>query len=491
MKHAIMIMAHKNAVQLKRLAAFFVKNCDVFIHIDQKSLITKEEISDIQSLPQVKRVLQTHSVHWGGTSVLDCEMNLLKVAYEESDADYFHLISGQDYPVRPLSYFLDFFEKNSGKVFIQYTHLPHPRWENNTFSRFQYYYPYDYASEKAHPRHWVWEQVKAQQEKGIKRPIPDEFDHLYGGSQWFSITREATQILLDYTNTKPAFYNKMWMTFAPEESYITTVLVNLIDKEKIENSNYRYIRWKNENGNRPANLSSEHFFHLLSNEYLFARKIEYPVSEPLLELIDQYLLCDKDVIQNQNGGWQYDGFLKYGFDASFSDFVAQFCREVNVSKALDMGCGSGYYVSKWRRLDLNFDGYDSNPYTPSLSERILQDGEKLCGVANLVGELDFLGVWDLVVCKDVLQYIPENERRMAISNLCNLSSHYIILSQTSQNVDGTICHPFDWESIKEMMRENGFDKDEYMTARIRVISTSANICTIYRKKGKDIIIQSK
>ena len=69
--------------------------------------------------------------------------------------------------------------------------------------------------------------------------------------------------------------------------------------------------------------------------------------------------------------------------------------------------------------------------------------------------------------------------------------NYIILSQTIQNVTGINCHPFNWESVKEMMCENGFDKDEYMTARIRVVSAATNICTIFRKKGKDIIIQNK
>lgn len=31
---------------------------------------------------------------------------------------------------------------------------------------------------------WVREQVRQQQAKRAKRPIPDEFDHLYGSSQW-------------------------------------------------------------------------------------------------------------------------------------------------------------------------------------------------------------------------------------------------------------------------------------------------------------------
>ena len=71
------------------------------------------------------------------------EMHLLRMAVQRSDADYFHLISGQDYPTRPLDYFLEFFNRNAGKEYIGYLHLPHPNWEDNTFRRLQYYYPYD------------------------------------------------------------------------------------------------------------------------------------------------------------------------------------------------------------------------------------------------------------------------------------------------------------------------------------------------------------
>ena len=132
----------------------------------------------------MKAVSREYDVNWGGTSVLESEMHLLRMAVQRSDADYFHLISGQDYPTRPLDYFLEFYDRNAGKEYIGYLHLPHPNWEDNTFRRLQYYYPYDYAASKRNPRGWGREQVRQQQVKRAKRPIPDEFDHLYGSSQW-------------------------------------------------------------------------------------------------------------------------------------------------------------------------------------------------------------------------------------------------------------------------------------------------------------------
>ena len=301
MKHAILILAHKNIGQLCRLAGYFEKDCDVFIHIDKKPPVTREEEEKLRSYKQVKAVSREYDVNWGGTSVLESEMHLLRMAVQRSDADYFHLISGQDYPTRPLDYFLEFFDRNAGKEYIGYLHLPHPNWEDNTFRRLQYYYPYDYAAGKRNPRGWVREQVRQQQAKRAKRPIPDEFDHLYGSSQWWSITRKAAITLLDYTDRFPSLYGRMWMTFAPEECYVATVLVNLMDKEDIVPWNHRFIRWKHENGNRPANLGCEHFRYLLEDEYLFARKIEQPCSTVLLDRIDRYLLQDREIGLTKTG----------------------------------------------------------------------------------------------------------------------------------------------------------------------------------------------
>lgn len=97
------------------MAGYFEKDCDVFIHIDKKQPVTREEEEKLRSYKQVKAVSREYDVNWGGTSVLESEMHLLRMAVQRSDADYFHLISGQDYPTRPLDYFLEFFNRNAGK----------------------------------------------------------------------------------------------------------------------------------------------------------------------------------------------------------------------------------------------------------------------------------------------------------------------------------------------------------------------------------------
>lgn len=356
MRHAILILAHKNVDQLCRLVRYFDHDCDVYIHIDKKQPIATEEEERLRAYGQVRLVSRQYDVNWGGTSVLESGMYLLRVAASQSKADYFHLISGQDYPTRPLEYFLNFFEENVGKEFIGYLHLPHPNWENNTFRRLQYFYPYDYAAGQSNPRRWVREQVKAQQAKGEKRPIPDEFDHLYGSSQWFSITRKAVVTLLDYTDQQPRLYGRMWMTFAPEECY----------------------------------------------------------------------------------------------------------------------------VAQWRSRGLSFAGYDANPYTEALSAMLLPEGDTPCGVADLTEDLETDCQFDLVVCKDVLPYIPQELERMAVHNLAKLSSRFILLSWNVPDGLSALPHRQVEEDALLLLESEGFTQERYMTGNLHVLLNRKDCCVLAR-----------
>lgn len=69
-----------------------------------------------------------------------------------------------------------------------------------------------------------------------------------------------------------------------------------------------------------------------------------------------------------------------------------------------------------------------------MDERILQpEGENPCGVADLTSELDIKTSYELVVCKDVLPYIPQTLENKAIKNLTRLSSRFILLSWNIPN----------------------------------------------------------
>ena len=387
------------------LIKYFEKECDVFVHFDKKSNVTDAFVGTIENMPHVKKVFRKFSVSWGGFSMLKCEMYMLKQATMTSDAGYFHLFSGQDYPIKPLGEFLRFFDEHYGLNFLSYTHLPNTKWQQNTFDRLTYFaargappagewqqntfdrLTYFYPTDIVHSRQSLasimqkWK--KWQKKLHIRRSIPQHFDHIYGGSQWFSLSRMGTSALLKYTNQNKWFYWRFMFTFAPEEVYVHSVLVNILPKNLIFPYNYRFIRWKNENGNIPSNLGKEHFHLLAESMDLFARKFEQPYSENLMPLINKYLIGDTPCHITDRGVWVYDGYKRYHYEERFADALCQYLHWINATDVVDAGCGAGFLVAALRRRKAMATGFDANPYTPQLSALLLPQGDTPCYEADL------------------------------------------------------------------------------------------------------------
>ena len=80
MKHAVLIIAHNEPKHLLRLISYFERDCYIFIHLDKKENFTDNYVRALQSMDNVIKVYRKYSLHWGGFSILRCEMFLLKQA---------------------------------------------------------------------------------------------------------------------------------------------------------------------------------------------------------------------------------------------------------------------------------------------------------------------------------------------------------------------------------------------------------------------------
>ena len=115
-----------------------------------------------------------------------------------------------------------------------------------------------------------------------------------------------------------------------------------------------------------------------------------------------------------------------------------------------------------------------------LSTMLLPNGDIPCGVADLTEEIEMEGQFDIVVCKDVLPYIPKELGQMAINNLAKLSDRFIVLSWEVPEEMSELSHrEISEEGILDLMKKEQFVQERYMTANLLVLLNRKNCCVSF------------
>ncbi|MFV8325993.1 beta-1,6-N-acetylglucosaminyltransferase [Flavobacterium sp. ZS1P14] len=286
MKQAILITAYKNYHHLREIINFFDTNFELYIHIDKKSKISKMELDNLRKHDIVKLVSQKYNVNWGGFNHLKSILYLTEQGLRNPENKYFHLISGHDFPIKNRSYFIEFF-KNNNVEYMNYCTIPKIGCaDNENMDRIEYYNFYDIWNAKTPRENVIIKRfVEIQKRIGFKRLISSRMPKLYGGSTWWSLSRDCVSYVITYTKKNKYVLNRLKYTLCSEEFYFQTVIMNSNFAGKVDNNDLRYIDWAARNGNNPAILDDTDYEKLVQTEALFARRFEYPYSIGLINKI--------------------------------------------------------------------------------------------------------------------------------------------------------------------------------------------------------------
>jgi len=287
---AILITAYKNIGHLNKLVDFFDGDFSIYIHIDKKSAISRDDINLLKNKKNVRLISQKYKINWGGINHLKAILLLAEEALKNKENTLFHLVTGHDYSIKPLSEFEKFAEGNSGKDFMEYHELPYSAWPEGGMDRLSRYNLYDLVDgRKGFGKRFIEGFSKLQKIIGFKRKFYPGFPKQFGGSTYWTLRRESLEYVFKYMDENPKFLPRFKYSFCAEEIFFQTILLNSPLKENIIQGNKRFIVWEVRNGNFPANLDETDYNNITKSEALFARKFEYPVSVGLLNKIEENL----------------------------------------------------------------------------------------------------------------------------------------------------------------------------------------------------------
>lgn len=281
MRIAHIIMAHKGPEQLERLIRRMKHPMfDFYIHLDKKSDILPFKY--LENLENVFFVSRRIECNWGGYSFVKAILCSVKEVIGSTEKYAFiNLMSGQDYPLKPMDELYRFLKHRTGISFISYE-LVDNGWWKHAVTRFKFYHFTDY---KMKGRYMLQKLANALMPY---RKFPLNIN-LYGSSNssWWILSTDAAEYLVNFIENNSKLNRFMQFTWGSDEFLIATVLMNSPFKDKIVNNNLRYIDWS-EGGPHPKILSVHDLQPLLETDNFFARKFDIKVDAEILDLIDQY-----------------------------------------------------------------------------------------------------------------------------------------------------------------------------------------------------------
>src|SRR6476620_1654032 len=148
MKHGILILAHQYPVHLADLIKAFDEDFYFYIHIDKKSKFSLSDITALKKIPGVQFVSQELRVRWGGFNHLKAILLLVEEALKQKELDYFHVISGQDYLIKPVHAVKKTFE-DAPADYMDYFEVLRSKREAEWIERISLFGPYEIFNSKS------------------------------------------------------------------------------------------------------------------------------------------------------------------------------------------------------------------------------------------------------------------------------------------------------------------------------------------------------
>lgn len=275
---AALITAYKDVEYLKWLIGYLSGFMKVFVHIDKKSNIRTEDISGLRC-----QVLKKYRIGWGGYEHVLAVVALMRLAAEDPEVDYCHVISGQDLPVRSADWFCR--ELNVDRDYMTCWSPDDQRFPRDWI---RYYFPTTFFGIDRKTRFGAFVHghlLSWQRRLRIHRSGLGEYKTVYKGLVYVSLRLSSMRQVLRCFDASWRFRMALRWCSIPEEFFFQTILMNSPLAAGIVRNDLRYSDWTFRNGSSPAYLDASDSTAIRAGDFMFARKVDSRVSVPLIERI--------------------------------------------------------------------------------------------------------------------------------------------------------------------------------------------------------------
>ena len=282
MRHAYLILAHAHWKQLRTLLALLDdERNDIFVHVDLKTDITPFLQAECRH-SKLTFTRQRIDCRWGTVSLVEAEFLLFEEARNQGRYACYHLLSGQDFPIKSQDYIHRFTESHPGVNYISYVEDSRAASVPERALQYHFLIHRPGVSLKGTIMTRLRKGfVKIQQCLHIRRQFPFP---IRKGAQWVSISDDFCAYLMERSADLLRLFKR---TYGPDEMVIQSVFASSPfagTQYRPKGSEYeqclREIDWER---GEPYTWTEEDLPFLMASDKWFARK----VSSAHTALLDQ------------------------------------------------------------------------------------------------------------------------------------------------------------------------------------------------------------
>lgn len=303
-KQAYLIMAHDNVKQLNLLlSALDSRYGDIFLHVDAKSRMRMGDL--IKPRYAHLFICDSMKVYWADYTQVECELNLLQRAAAEGPYQYYHLLSGVDFPLMDQKRIHDFLDGRN-ELFIHYATRQNLE-RTSVFVQYYHFFQKRLTQANRDHRFSLWK-VLEHASLFIQRLL--RVDRLSGapqmfkGANWFSIPDDFVRYVL---SQRQWIRRQFRFTRSPDEFFLQTLAYNAhefcsriycLAQDDDYNACLRYIDWQR---GTPYVFTEHDYKELTDSGMLFARKFDLKNNPRILTmLMNSFDACSSFANQEAN-----------------------------------------------------------------------------------------------------------------------------------------------------------------------------------------------
>lgn len=288
MKICFLILAHDQPGNCARLAdRLLAQGAQVCLHADARAGegFTRAFDQALVASPDAVIRADRVDVDWGQWSMVEATLNGLRAIQASGQSpDYVYLVSGADYPLRPLAELEAFLARHNGTEFIESVDARKHQWVTRGLQAERWEYRH-WISWKTHPLLFDI-QWNLQRLLGLRRSFPDDLSpHM--GSQWWTLTWPTCEAILREAG-QPGLVRFFRTTWVPDELFFQTLVRKVLPDNGQIDSRHLTLYQFNPYG-VPICWYNDHADLLSRQPFFFARKLS-PGADRLRDQLDA--ACD-------------------------------------------------------------------------------------------------------------------------------------------------------------------------------------------------------